>query len=59
MWILDSIDKCLQTKCIGERQCTDCVTKGSFTCKTCINEVFNKLNLVQGELICTIDDLLQ
>jgi hypothetical protein len=56
---LDPIESCLQTKCIGVEQCTDCVAKESFTCKSCINEVFNKLNLVKGELICSIDDPLQ
>jgi hypothetical protein len=56
---LDSIDKCLEKKCIGKKQCTDCVTKESFTCKSCISEVFNKLNLVKGEFICTINDQLQ
>jgi hypothetical protein len=56
---LDPIDKCLQTNCIGEDQCIKCVKKESYTCKKCINEVFNKLNLVNGEFICSINDSLQ
>jgi hypothetical protein len=56
---LGPIESCLQKECIGVEQCTDCVTKESFTCKSCINELFNKLNLVNNELICSINDPLQ
>jgi hypothetical protein len=56
---LDPIESCIRLNCVGVEQCSDCVTKESFTCKSCINEVFNKSNLVKGELICSINDPLQ
>jgi hypothetical protein len=56
---LNSIDKCVEEKCAGEIKCIDCVTKDRYACKTCIHEIFNGLNLVNGDLICSVDDKLQ
>jgi hypothetical protein len=55
----DAIGNCNQKNCLGQEDCIDCVTKDSFTCRTCVNEIFNKLNLIKGQLICSINDPLQ
>jgi hypothetical protein len=56
---LTSIEKCIENKYSEEEKCINCATKDSYTCQICINEIFNELNLVNGELICSINELLQ
>jgi hypothetical protein len=56
---LYSIEKCIETNCLGNKQCIDCVTKNRFFCNSCANEVFNEANLFRGELVCSINDRLQ
>jgi hypothetical protein len=55
----EPIRKCIEKNCSGEEQCINCVEKDSYTCRICVNEIFNKLNLVKGDLICSINDPLQ
>jgi hypothetical protein len=56
---LKSINKCIEKKCFGEKSCIDCVKADSFNCNQCANEIFKKSNLINGDLICFENDVLQ
>jgi hypothetical protein len=55
----DSIDACIEKKCLGRKQCTECIRDDDYDCTRCVNEIFSKLNLINGEFICFINDPLQ
>jgi hypothetical protein len=56
---LESIERCIEKKCIGEGQCYDCLNKENYKCKSCSKEIFNEINLEKVEFICLVNDPLQ
>jgi hypothetical protein len=55
---LNTIDKCVEDKCLGEQDCMNCMIENRYECKQCVTEIYNKLVLINGELICAENDEL-
>lgn len=55
----DAIINCLGDECDGKKECSSCVILNTPRCSSCINEIFDDTELINGKLVCDDSDDLQ